>query len=324
MNQSELNILLSSKEFRFRRVFWNDYLVSIDSNTLLKQYGVSGAGKDCSRVSLKVDATAEELINRVSGKNKMLTYVIFLSLVEYLLHRYTGEKQVMVFIPEQNGKYSFNRYLPFLTEVRPTMSYREYLGEIKNRLAELIKNQDYPVEQVLEHLDEGKLGQLENLSNVMCTIDDSVDKYDSDFVFNLSMEDGYLITLKYKNDKADELFAKRALQHIEILFKECLGNAGILLGDIDYLTDREKVFWKEEYNKPYGNIDKTVVELFEKNAKISPDSIAVVSKDKEVTYGELDRRANALARRIIEEGVKKGDVVGIIMDTTTEVVVSML
>lgn len=324
MNQSELNILLSSKEFRFRRVFWNDYLVSIDSNTLLKQYGVSETGKDYSKVSLKVDVTAEELINRVSGKNKMLTYVIFLSLVEYLLHRYTGEKQVMVFIPEQNGKYSFNRYLPFLTEVRPTMAYREYLGEIKNRLAELIKNQDYPVEQVLEHLDEGKFGQLENFSNVMCTIDDSVDKYDSDFVFNLSMEDGYLITLKYQDDRADELFARTALQHIEILFKECLGNAGILLGDIDYLTDKEKVFWKEEYNRPYGNIDKTVVEPFEKNAEISPDRIAVISKDKEMTYGELDRRANALARRIIKEGVNKGDVVGIIMDTTTEVVVSMI
>lgn len=325
MNQSELNILLSSKEFRFRRVFWNDYLVSVDSNTLLKQYGLEMSGNDYSTASLKTDSSVAEMINRISGKNKMLTYVIFLSLVEYLLHRYTGEKQVVVFIPEQSSKYGFNRSLPLLTEIRGEMAYREYLGEVKNRLAEVIKNQEYPIEQVIEHLDEGKEGKLENLSNVTCTIGEPDCNYDSDFVFDLSeKDDSFLLTLKYRNDRADGLFAETMLRHIEVLIRECLSNAGILLKDIDYLTDEEKAFWNEKYNKPYGNVEETVITLFEKKACDDPDSVAVVSEDEEITYGELNRRANALAHRIMKEGIKKGDVVGIIMDTTKEVVISML
>lgn len=325
MNQSELNILLSSKEFRFRRVFWSDYLVLVDSNTLIKQYGLESTGTDYSMISLKTDSSVAQMIDRISGKNKMLTYVIFLSLVEYLLHRYTGEKQVVVFVPEQNSKYGFNRSLPLLTEIRGEMSFREYLGEVKNRLAEVIKNQEYPIEQVLEHLDEGKEGKVENLSNVTCTIGEPDCNYDSDFVFDMSDKDGsYQLTLKYRNGRADRLFAETMLRHIEVLIKACLSNAGILLKDIDYLTNEEKAFWNEQYNKPYGNVEETVITLFEKKACDNPDSVAVVSGDEEITYGELNRRANTLAHRIMENGIKKGDVIGIIMDTTAEIVISML
>lgn len=325
MNQSELNILLSSKEFRFRRVFWNDYLISVDSNTLLKQYGLEQAGNDYSIVSLKTDFSVAYMINRISGKNRMLTYAIFLSLVEYLLHRYTGEKQVVVFIPEQNSKYGFNRCLPLLTEIRGEMAYREYLSEVKNRLAEVIKNQEYPIEQVLEHLDEGKDGKVENLSNVTCTIGEPECNYESDFVFDLSEKEySFVLTLKYRNDRADKLFAEVALRHIEVLIKECLSNSGIPLKDVDYLTAEEKTFWNEQYNKPYGNVGETVIALFEKRACDNPDSVALVSGEEELYYGELNKRANALAHRIMEESIKKGYVIGIIMDTTTEVVISML
>lgn len=325
MNQSELNILLSSKEFRFRRVFWNDYLLSVDSNTLLKQYGLEQAGNDYSTVSLKTDSYVTEMINRISGKNRMLTYVIFLSFVEYLLHRYTGEKQIVVFIPEQNSKYGFNRCLPLLMEIRGEMAYREYLNEVKNKLAEVIKNQEYPVERAFAYFDEGKKGKVENLSNVTCTIDEPSCNYDSDFVFDLSeKDDSFVLTLKYRNSRADELFATAALRHIEVLVKECLSNAGILLKDVDYLTAEEKAFWNEQYNKPYGNVGETVIDLFEKRTCDNPDSIALISGEEELTYGELNKKANALAYRIMEEGVKKGDVIGIIMDTTKEVVISML
>lgn len=326
MNQLERNILLSSKEFRFRRVYWNDLLMSINSNTLLKQYGAVGAQKDFSRAQLPLDAATSAMINRISGKNRMLTYIIYLSLVEYLVHRYTGEHQVVVFVPEQNSKYGFNSILPLVGEVKPEMSYREFLSDVKTKLATLIKNQEYPIETVLKHFDNTKWNKIEDFSNVMCTIGGSDGSFGLDFHFDLHETDNdcYTMTLNYRKDRADEIFAESMLRHLMVLFQKCLSDSGILLGDIDYLTEEEKAFWNDEYNKPYGTLDRPIMHIFEEKVLQYPDKPAVESGDRILTYKELNSRANALAHHIQKAGVKKADVLGIIMDTTIEVVISML
>jgi len=64
-------------------------------------------------------------------------------------------------------------------------------------------------------------------------------------------------------------------------------------------------------------------QLLERTADRYPDAVAVVDGSRELTYGELDSRANQLARLLIEEGVSKGDRVGLLLDKSLESVIGI-
>ena len=66
--------------------------------------------------------------------------------------------------------------------------------------------------------------------------------------------------------------------------------------------------------------DKTVVELFEEQVAKTPDNIALVFEDEKLTYSELNARANSLAHKLREIGVKPDDFVAIIADRSIEMI----
>ena len=70
--------------------------------------------------------------------------------------------------------------------------------------------------------------------------------------------------------------------------------------------------------------DKTVIELFEETAKKYSDKIALVFEGKHLTYSDLNNRANILANELVKRGIKTGDSVGIIVDKSFELLISIL
>src|SRR6185295_4783274 len=67
-----------------------------------------------------------------------------------------------------------------------------------------------------------------------------------------------------------------------------------------------------------------VHELFEEQVEQTPDAVAVVSEDGVLSYGELNRRANRLAHRLREQGVKPGERVAMLLERSSELVVAQL
>ncbi len=70
--------------------------------------------------------------------------------------------------------------------------------------------------------------------------------------------------------------------------------------------------------------DATINELFEKQVRQSPSAIAIVSGDEQLTYEELNRRSNQLARRLRELGVKRDVPVGVSMERSAQLIVALL
>src|SRR5262249_28269327 len=70
--------------------------------------------------------------------------------------------------------------------------------------------------------------------------------------------------------------------------------------------------------------DKCIHELFEEQAERTPDAIAVVQGETELTYAELNRRANRLAQRLVEEGIGPGDCVATLFELCVVLVISEL
>jgi amino acid adenylation domain-containing protein len=70
--------------------------------------------------------------------------------------------------------------------------------------------------------------------------------------------------------------------------------------------------------------NRTIHELFEEQAATRPETIAVVTPDSQLTYGQLNERANRLAQRLIKLGVKRGDLVALCMERSADVMIGLL
>ncbi|WP_033679403.1 AMP-binding protein, partial [Bacillus gaemokensis] len=69
--------------------------------------------------------------------------------------------------------------------------------------------------------------------------------------------------------------------------------------------------------------EKTVAKLFEEQVKKTPNHIAVTFEDEEITYRELNQRANALAHKLRSLGVKPDDYVAIMAERSIEMIVGI-
>lgn len=117
----------------------------------------------------------------------------------------------------------------------------------------------------------------------------------------------------------------RMLGHLKTLLLEIAVDPEQRLSQLRILTDAENKLILAEFNNTHIEFpeDKCLHHLFEAQVERSPDAIAVVFKDKQLTYVELNRRANQLARYLQRLGVGPEVVVGMFMERSLEMVVGL-
>jgi nonribosomal peptide synthetase DhbF len=97
------------------------------------------------------------------------------------------------------------------------------------------------------------------------------------------------------------------------------------VGDLLIVDDREITNLIVDFNNTYKILpSSTVPDLFAAQVEKTPDAIAVVFEDEEVSYRELDRRSNQLAHYLISQNIGPEDIVAIALDRSIEMVVSLL
>ena len=103
-------------------------------------------------------------------------------------------------------------------------------------------------------------------------------------------------------------------------------DAGTRLGSIDLLGSAERELLLETWNRTEADYPShlCVHELFEQQAARTPDAVAVVAGDASLSYGELNARANQLARRLQAQGLRPDERVAICVERSLEMVVGLL
>ena len=121
-------------------------------------------------------------------------------------------------------------------------------------------------------------------------------------------------------------FVDRMAGHSRPVLPERAADPSLPLSQIPLLTEPERrriEFEWNSYSSEYPR-DKCVHQLFEEQAERSPDSIAVIFEDKTFTYGELNARANKVARNLQKMGVGRETLVGVCMERSVDMLVGML
>jgi amino acid adenylation domain-containing protein len=89
-------------------------------------------------------------------------------------------------------------------------------------------------------------------------------------------------------------------------------------------SERNKVLVEWNDSQSHAPVDQTLQQLFEQQAHRNPDTVAVIDEHRRLTYGELNARANQLARHLLDLGAERGTLVGIDADRSIELVIGLL
>jgi amino acid adenylation domain-containing protein len=152
----------------------------------------------------------------------------------------------------------------------------------------------------------------------------------TNYDFNLIISPSYNslgITIVYNANRYDGLLLRRLKEHFGNLISEFTTKADQPLTTLNYLSGEEKqelLFTFNDTEVDYPR-DKTIVDLFEEQVERTPDDVAVVFEDTEVTYRELNARSNQLADYLQKKyKTQPDDLIGIKQDRSEWMIVSIL
>lgn len=139
-------------------------------------------------------------------------------------------------------------------------------------------------------------------------------------------ESELLLRLVYDGSRFDAESVVRIAGHLEKLLSSIAERPKQLVSELSLLTDNERRQILDDWNKTSTDYAKNscIHQLFEAQAARTPDAIALVYQDRELTYADVDRKADQLAERLIELGVGPDRLVGISLERSPEMVIGML
>ncbi|ODH00205.1 non-ribosomal peptide synthetase [Nostoc sp. KVJ20] len=290
---------------------------------------------------------------QLSQKQGVTLFMTLLAAYNTLLYRYTGQEDILVGSPIANRDRTeiegligfFVNTLVMRTEISGDRSFNELLPRIREMALSAYAHQDLPFEMLVEALQpERDLShtplfqvmfvlnnaptsevELTGLSVSSLPIESAIAKFD----LTLSMENtstGLVGGWDYNTDLFDSSTIERMTGHFVTLLESIVANPSERISQLPMLTAFEQQQLLVEWNDTRVDYpqDKCIHQLFEEQVERTPDAVAVVFENQQLTYHELNCRANQLAHYLRSLGVSTDVLVGICVERSLEMVIGLL
>jgi len=178
---------------------------------------------------------------------------------------------------------------------------------------------------VFENYTSGKADNHQTRSGLSIEVTQEQWREQTNYSLSVSshIDDGILnYDVMYNPNEYREEEIKLLLRRFEKIFEEIGGNPEKQVSMIECITEEERHLILGEFNNTHTNYpsEMTVAQLFEEQVARTPDNVAVVYKDKSLTYHELNEKANALAYKLRMMGIRADDFVAIIAERGIEMI----
>ena len=305
------------------------------------------------RIYALLENETSEKIEKISQALGITPYMFLLSAYYILLSKYTSNEDIIVGSPvvgrDIEETYNligmFVNTLALRQKIDSNISFKEFVLQVKENLLNSYKYQTYPFDELVNKLNIKRDTSRNPLFDVMfiyqnngfkeIELDGVKTKYyvpDTNISkFDLSIEavpdkEGIHLSFEYATKLFKEEFIENLSKHYINIINEVLKDSSTKISEINMLSEEEKNKILHEFNNTEVNYpkDKTVVQLFEEQVEKTPDNVAVVFEDQEITYRELNERANSLAHLLREKEISRNDLVGIMVNRSIEMIIAIL
>ncbi|MBG6085889.1 non-ribosomal peptide synthetase [Actinomadura viridis] len=248
----------------------------------------------------------------------------------------------------------FINTLVLRTDVSGDPSFAELLGRVRDADLAAYAHQDLPFERLVEDLNPVRSLARHPLFQVMMTFenvpqaqtpwelpglrvrplppqdDTEAAKFDLSLTFAEQRDDrgapaGLGGGIQYATDLFDEGTARGLAERLVRVLEQVAADPRLRVGALEMLSADERRLVVEEWNDTARPVPEvSLAGLFEAQAARTPDAVAVVCGGTELSYAELNARANRLARHLIDLGVGPQSLVGVVMDRSADLIVGLL
>jgi amino acid adenylation domain-containing protein len=301
-------------------------------------------------VSRKLSPQLRRSLVELSQRQGATLFMTTLAAFQTLLYRYTGQEDIVVGTPIAGRNREeiedligfFVNTLALRTNVSGNPTFRELLGRVKEVALGAYAYQDLPFEKLVEELNPERdvshspvfqvmfgmqnvprdAPALNGLSITRVPLPSVTAKFDLTLFVNETAT-GLSCWLEYNTDLFEETTILRMLGHFEHLLEMIVADPDRPILRLPLLTPAERAQFLTEQNAT-DFPKQSIHAAFEEQVERAPNSVAVVSEHGKLTYAELDRRANQLARHLQKSGVGPGDLAGLCIERSPEMLVSLL
>jgi amino acid adenylation domain-containing protein len=283
-------------------------------------------------------------------------FMVLLALFAALLGRHGGQDDLLIGTPIANRQRPevegligfFANTLVLRTDLAGDPTFRELLARVREVALGAQAHQDLPFERLVEELKpERSLGhtplfqamlvlatdpagapELKALSLSRLPVGSGMTRTDLALIAEVGGEQIYL-TAEYATDLFDAPTVRRLLGRLEALAEAAAAHPARRLSALAFLPASERhqllVEWNDWVSGEAGPAGEPLLHRrFEARVALEPEAIALAWGEDRVSYGELNRRANRLARRLRARGVGADAVVGILMDRSPDLIAAIL
>lgn len=329
---SELEIV--SKEFVQEENYW----LSLLHDNSIKSEFIYNNGHLQTEVNKKTystklgDQVCRDIMLETGGSYYKI-FTLFASTISILLHKYTNHNKIIIGIPilkQSSADILSNTVVPLITDINANNTFEQQLGIVKNLIVEAYNNQNYPIE-ILHKKKYGFYNTTKfNLFDVSIVIDNIHNKEYINYLphnvmFNFSISENKIdLTIEYNSDVYNEENIVSISKNFEELLNSGLQDKENKLAKLDYISKNELNIILNEFNNTRVESEAitSVIDKIRNNVINSPDSIAVVFQNNNLTYRYIDEFSNRICNYIagIDPKILTSNCIGLLLEPCAELI----
>ena len=269
-----------------------------------------------------------------------------------MLSRYSGQGDVVVATPVANRSRVelesviglFVNTLALRVDVDDDPSFVELLRRVRETALEAFSNQDLPFEKLVQELNPERSQSYAPVAQVLFVLQNAVEqpatlaglqhermltergtaKFDL-ALFAGEVSEGLRVAIEFCSDLFEPAAIEWMLKHYEALLEAAIADPSAPVSRLSMLSDAERELVLVGFNdSPATSTGGCVHEWFDEQARLTPDAIAVESGAQQITYAQLQTRANQLAHHLAGLGVGPDVVVAMAVERSIEMIVGVL
>ena len=303
---------------------------------------------------VRINSVLTQQLNALSREQGVTLFMTLLSAFYTLLYRYTGQTDICVGTPVANRALPefekligcFVNSLALRVDMDDDPKFIDLLSQVQDVTLSGYSHQDLPFERLVDALGVSRDKSHSPLFQVVFTLQNASNTLNvqmpdvnvemlpsvaktSKFDLTLNLEEGpngLEGMIEYNTDLFDRDTIHRMVGHLEQILNVVAQHPHSRLSEVSLLSDHEKQLVLHEWNHQpqHYEFQDTIHQRFENIVQRFPDKAAVAMDGVSLTYAELNARANQLAFYLKQQGVKTNDLVGICLERSLDMVVSIL
>jgi amino acid adenylation domain-containing protein len=307
---------------------------------------------------LMLPKSLNQALTQLSQQCGATLFMLLLTAFEVFLHRYSGQEDLLIsFASAARGQVETERLLGFFsntlflrTKLERHLTFRELLDRVRQDCVDAYNHQDIPFEKLVEEIrpeqnqDRSPLFQTKFTLNLPWSEGRGVTKvelpdlqiapqtgyvYPGQTKYDLILvvreqDEGLRTVFDYNADLFDVATIDRMLGHMQNLLEGIVANPDCPISELPLLTKPEQQQLLEWNQTQVEYPAKCIHQLFEEQVQRTPDAVAVVFEDRQLTYQELNARSNQLANYLGTVGVGADVPVGICIERSLAMAIGLL